>query len=251
TQAFADAEAWFVRERSETPPEIALPGEVTVATRDCAGWWRRFAAWGIDAVVVSAIITSFGGSIAPGAHTKEATASVTPGDVEIAAPGIASIRINGKKHAAPAATPSARRSPTVTHEKYDLGPITLSDQGTTVNVGGSSVPLGADAVGEIVAGAIKRLGLSFWFPIYLAVLVIFAGQTFGMMIAGLRVVTTDFRKPSVGRTIVRYLITFALWWLIMPLSLIWRRVLLHDRWTKTRVVKVERVVARATGSLPT
>jgi Zn-dependent protease with chaperone function len=251
TQAFADAEAWFVRERSETPPEIALPGEATVATRDCAGWWRRFAAWGIDAVVVSAIITSFGGSIAPGAHAKEATASVSPGDVEVAAPGIASIRIKGKENPAPAATPSARRSPTVTREKYDLGPITLSDQGTTVNVGGSSVPLEADAFGEIVAAAVKKLGFSFWFPVYLAILVILAGQTFGMMITGLRVVTTDFCKPSIGRTIVRYLITFALWWLIMPLSLIWRRVLLHDRWTKTRVVKVERVVARATGSLPT
>lgn len=251
TQAFTEAEAWFIRERAEAPPELALPGEVTVATRDCAGWWRRFAAWGIDAVVVSAIITSFGGSIAPGTHAKEATASVTPGDVEVAAPGLATIRISGKKHGAPAATPSARPSPTVTHEKYDLGPITLSDQGTTANIGGSSVPLDADAIGEVVAAIIKKLGFSFWFPIYLAVLVIFAGQTFGMMIAGLRVVTTDFRKPSIGRTIVRYLITFALWWLIIPLSLIWRRVLLHDRWTKTRVVKVERVVARATGSLPT
>jgi hypothetical protein len=36
------------------------------------------------------------------------------------------------------------------------------------------------------------------------------------------------------------------WWMIVPLSLIWRRILLHDRWTKTRVVKVERVVARLT-----
>ncbi|MFY9708929.1 MAG: RDD family protein, partial [Candidatus Cybelea sp.] len=197
------------------------------------------------------IITSFGGSIAPGTHAKEASASVTPGDVEVAAPGLATIRINGKKHAVAAATPSVRPSPTVTHEKYNLGPITLSDQGTTANVGGSSVPLDADAIGEIIAAVVKKLGFPFWFPVYLAVLVIFAGQTFGMMITGLRVVTTDFRKPSIGRTIVRYLITFVLWWLIVPLSLIWRRVLLHDRWTKTRVVKVERVVARATGSLPT
>jgi uncharacterized RDD family membrane protein YckC len=65
-----------------------------------------------------------------------------------------------------------------------------------------------------------------------------------MMITGLRVVTTDFRRPSIMRTIFRYLIVGFLWWLIMPLSFIWRRVLLHDRWTKTRVVKVERVVAR-------
>jgi len=30
--------------------------------------------------------------------------------------------------------------------------------------------------------------------------------------------------------------------------LVWRRELLHDRWTKTRVVMVERVVARITGT---
>jgi uncharacterized RDD family membrane protein YckC len=95
---------------------------------------------------------------------------------------------------------------------------------------------------------VRNLGFAFWFPVYLALMVIFAGQTFGMMIAGLRVVTTDFRKPGIGRTIWRYLITFFLWWLIAALSLVWRRVLLHDRWSRTRVVKVERVVARATGS---
>jgi hypothetical protein len=36
----------------------------------------------------------------------------------------------------------------------------------------------------------------------------------------------------------------------VPSSLVWRRVLLHDRWTKTRVVKVERVVARLTAPAP-
>jgi hypothetical protein len=30
----------------------------------------------------------------------------------------------------------------------------------------------------------------------------------------------------------------------VPFSLFWRRILLHDRWTRTRLVKVERVVAR-------
>lgn len=252
TQAYVDAEAWFVRERGETPPEIALPGEVTVTTRDCAGWWRRFAAWGIDAIVVSAILTSFGVSIAPVTHrSKPATVSVAPGDVEVAAPGLGPISIHGKRSEAPKATPSASPSPVVTHEKYNVGPVTLSDAGATLDVGGSEVPLSADAV-EVLAGiGISKLGFPFWFPVYLAILVIFAGQTLGMMIAGLRVVTTDFHKPSIPRTIVRYLIAGLLWWLIMPLSLIWRRVLLHDRWTKTRVVKVERVVMRASGSFPT
>ena len=94
SQSFADAEAWFLRARGGTP-ERAPPGETTVSMRDCAGWWRRFAAWGIDAVIVIAIITSFGGSRF-GCNAKEATASVTPGDVEIAAPGLATIRITEK-----------------------------------------------------------------------------------------------------------------------------------------------------------
>ena len=106
--------------------------------------------------------------------------------------------------------------------------------------------MSVEGIAAIVGAVIGRLGFAFWFPAYLAVLVIFAGQTFGMMICGLRVVTTDFQKPSIGRTIFRYVIVLLLWWLIVPLSLIWRRVLLHDRWTHTRLVKVERVVARVT-----
>ncbi|MGA8533672.1 MAG: RDD family protein [Candidatus Tumulicola sp.] len=75
-----------------------------------------------------------------------------------------------------------------------------------------------------------------------------AGQSFGMMIAGLRVVTIDFRRPGIGRAIARYVLVLFLWPLIIGLSFFWRRILLHDRWTRTRLVKVERVVARATGT---
>jgi Zn-dependent protease with chaperone function len=269
SQAYADARAWFVRERGEEPPVLAAPGRVTVATRDCAGWWRRFAAWGIDAVVVSAIITSFGGNVTSvGRSHAPAVVSVAPGDVEVTAPGMAPITIRGKQHAAAtpaphrgrlrgswawtnplAATsaPSAAPVPSPTDEA-EVGPLTFSDQGVGMKVAGQSVPLSVDALASFVGGFIKRLGFFFWFPVYLAVLVIVAGQTFGMMITGLRVVTTDFHKPGIARTILRYLIVFFVWWMIVPLSFIWRRVLLHDRWTKTRVVKVERVVARLTGA---
>ncbi|HYL27496.1 MAG TPA: M48 family metallopeptidase, partial [Candidatus Nitrosotalea sp.] len=75
---YAIAEAWFLRERSEEPPALAAPGTTQVGPRDCAGWWRRFAAWGIDAVVVSAIITSFGGSVV-GTHADNNGVSVAPG----------------------------------------------------------------------------------------------------------------------------------------------------------------------------
>ena len=125
--------------------------------------------------------------------------------------------------------------------------MTVGENRVSLKVGNSDVPLSADGIAQIIASAVNRLGFAFWFPVYLALLVIVAGQTFGMMIAGLRVVTTDFRKPSIAQTIGRYLVVFLLWWLIVPLSFVWRRILLHDRLTKTRLVKTERVVARLTG----
>jgi uncharacterized RDD family membrane protein YckC/Zn-dependent protease with chaperone function len=260
SHTYERAEDWFLRERSEEPPALAAPGEAHVSPRDCAGWWRRFAAWGIDAVVVSAIITSFGGNVASVSSHRDAETSITPGNVSISAPGVGSFTIRGKKHASatsvpargwkwvnPAVASPAPASPVPTDEAT-VGPFTISDRGVAVKAAGQTVPLSVDAIGVLVGSFIARLGFFFWFPVYLALLVIFAGQTFGMMITGLRVVTTDFHKPSIARTIGRYLIVFLLWWLIVPFSFVWRRVLLHDRWTRTRLVKVERVVARITGT---
>jgi Zn-dependent protease with chaperone function/uncharacterized RDD family membrane protein YckC len=235
SQSFANAEAWFLRERGEEPPVLAAPGETTVATRDCAGWWRRFAAWGIDAIVVSAIITSFGGSVASVGHRGEASLSVEPGNVTVSAPGIGPITVKGRSHGRATPAPTTAPSPASSDEAWSW---------TNPLMNG----LSADSIASYLGGFIARLGFFFWFPVYLAILVIVAGQTFGMMIAGLRVVTVDFHKPSIARTIFRYLIVFLVWWMIVPLSFIWRRVLLHDRWTRTRVVKVERVVARATAT---
>ncbi len=237
--SFLDAQAWFVRERGEAPPALVLPGEATVAPRDCAGWWRRFAAAGIDAVVVTAIITSFGGSVAPGPRQSETNISVTPGDVSASVPGLGAVTIRGKTHGVTAASPSPAPSRNWRWENP-----------AETALGGGNFNRAIDGIVTIVAEAIRHLGFFFWFPVYLTLLVVLAGQTFGMMIAGLRVVTTDFRTPSVGRTIWRYVIVFLVWWLIVALSFFWRRILLHDRLTKTRVVKVERVIARAT-TVPT
>lgn len=80
---------------------------------------------------------------------------------------------------------------------------------------------------------------------YLMLLVAVVGQTFGMMIAGLRVVTTDFRRPGTLRTIVRYAIAAVLWPLIAVLSPFAGRIYLHDRITGTRVIGTERTMIRA------
>ena len=233
--SYLDAQAWFVRERGEAPPALVLPGDATVAPRDCAGWWRRFAAAGIDAVVVIAIVTSFGGSISPVARQPETNISVTPGDVTASVPGLGAVTIRGKTHAVtPVRSPSP---PPRTNWRWE-NPAEKALEGSSLN---SAI----NGIVTIVAEAIRHLGFFFWFPVYLTLLVVLAGQTFGMMIAGLRVVTIDFRTPSVGRTIWRYIIVFLVWWLVVALSFFWRRILLHDRLSKTRVVKVERVIARA------
>jgi Zn-dependent protease with chaperone function len=250
TQTYAGAEAWFLRERGEGPPQLPAPGETHVEVRDCAGWWRRFAAWSIDAIVVSAIITSFGGNVF-GGERNENKVSVSPGDVSVTEPVLGSVSIRGK-HASVNAQPSAAPQATPSPEPTDLatlGPLVLGERRLALRVGNQDVPLSIDGLTEAVSAFVHQFGFFFWFPVYLTVLVIVAGQTFGMLIGGLRVVTTDFRKPSIVRTIARYLIVGFGWAIIVPLSFFWRRVLLHDRWTNTRLVKVESLVARITGTM--
>jgi hypothetical protein len=190
--------------------------------------------------VVIAIVTSFGGSVAPATRQSETNISVTPGNVTASAPGLGAITIRGKTHAvATGGSPSPQPS---TKWRWENPAETI--------LGGDGLSRSIDTIFTIVGQAIRHLGFFFWYPVYLTLLVVFAGQTFGMMITGLRVVTIDFRKPSVGRTIWRYIIVFLVWWLIVALSFFWRRILLHDRLTKTRVVKVERVIARCTTPVP-
>ncbi|MBV9232613.1 MAG: RDD family protein, partial [Candidatus Eremiobacteraeota bacterium] len=259
SQAYAQAEAWFLRERSAEPPALAAPGETKVSTRDCAGWWRRFAAYAIDAIVVSAIITSFGGHVTTVLASRSldsAHTAVTPGNVDVTAPGVGHIRIDEKSDAKPgihvdrpgfvwknpAMGSASSPSPAPSATPETVGPFEFTDEGPALKMLGADVPLSLRGLGNAAGRAIGHLGFFFWFPLYLALLVILAGQTFGMMIAGLRVVTVEFRRPSVGRTLARYFVVALLWWLILPMSFVWRRVLLHDRVTKTRVVKVERAL---------
>ncbi len=245
SQAYEDANRWFVRERREEPPALTAPGSTRVDDKDCAGWWRRFAAYAIDVIVVAAVITSFGGSVVKTHHDAD-TVAVAPGEVNVAFPWGGTFHVTGKKHARAGALPTASPSPSPKPtEQPRIGPFLFADNSVSLDAGGgNAIPLNADTF----TAPIRDISFSFWFPLYLIVLVIVAGQSFGMMIAGLRVVTTDYGKPGIVRTLLRYAIVFFLWWLIIPLSFFWHRVLLHDRWTGTRLVKVERVVARATGT---
>jgi uncharacterized RDD family membrane protein YckC len=81
--------------------------------------------------------------------------------------------------------------------------------------------------------------------LYLWLLVGIAGQTFGMMITGLRVVRTDFQPPGLLRALWRYSIAWVLWPLIVALAPFMPRLMLHDRWSGTRLIRAERIMARA------
>ena len=105
----------------------------------------------------------------------------------------------------------------------DVGPVVIT------NGSGVSVPSFDSFVDDVIDRS-KSFSFFFYLAVYLALLVAVAGQTFGMTIAGLRVVTPDFKRPTV--------------WRVAILSIFWRRILLHDRLSGTRVVKVERALAR-------
>ena len=219
TQAYTSSEDWFLREFAAEPPALPAPGTTRVLAADCPGWWRRFFALLIDAILVAALI----GTIHPLiVRSTDKTAQAFNQIVSASSDDSTSA--------------SGAKSRTI-----------VLPSGTKVTVPNSAKgKKEAASIGNIL-NTIAFASLPLWLALYLTVLVATAGQTFGMMITGLRVVTTDYRHPGVGRTILRYLfvaipplfLIVALW---SPFS---RRIMLHDRLSGTRLITSERVMARA------
>ena len=178
TELYRVAEERFIGESPHEPMRLPQAGSMRVERKDCAGWWRRFGAFAIDAIVVSSILRI----------ASEA----------------------GLAEAAPVA---------------HLGHVTIS-----------------------LSHSLTSYLLPLCLALYLIVLVSLTGQTAGMMITGLRVVDLDFRRPNPVQAIWRYTIALFLWWLIALLTPLQRRVLLHDRFSGTRLVRIERVLQRAARS---
>lgn len=162
----------FIQESAAEPVHLVARGESTVASKDCAGWWRRFWAFLVDAVVISAII-----QIAT-AHSAEMKAA-------------------------------------------------------------KSIPIFGGAAVELSSSWLPLLG----YVVYCAILVMLVGQTPGMLIAGLRVVRSDYGRVGLAQSIWRYVLLVLLFWYIIPLSP-FSRVYANDKWSGTRMIKTERVLAR-------
>jgi uncharacterized RDD family membrane protein YckC len=178
THHFATLEEWFVREREEEPPAIAAASSRTVERADCAGWWRRTAAFAIDIGVVIALLQIF--------------------------------------------------------------PSTWGDAWHKMMTGKTNDLIAKGVINTIFSNQMLLTAT------YLFASVSLIGQSFGMMIVGVRVVRNDFTQPGPWRVLWRYFLAGFLWMLIIPLSFINRRIMLHDRWSKTRLITAERALARAT-----
>lgn len=98
--------------------------------------------------------------------------------------------------------------------------------------------------GKMTAVSTTANNSFFAYVLYSAVLVALVGQTPGMLIAGLRVVRSDFGRASIGQSLWRYALLLLMCWYIIPLSPFSRRVYAHDKWSGTRLIKTERVLAR-------
>lgn len=164
-------EEHFVRESGAEPVHLVARGESTVEAKDCSGWWRRYWAFMLDLIVVSAIFNILA---APADEVKRSSIYVF-GHVNVAANG-----------------------------------------------------------GILVV----------FFLVYSIVLTSLVGQTPGMLIAGLRLVRSDFGRVTFGQAFWRYTVLLFMCWYIVPLSP-FSRVYANDKWSGTRLIKTERVLARA------
>jgi uncharacterized RDD family membrane protein YckC len=79
--------------------------------------------------------------------------------------------------------------------------------------------------------------------LYSAILVALIGQTLGMTVFNVRVVTTGFVRPSIVQTVWRYFLAFGSVITLIALVGLFRRVQPHDVLSRTRVVRAREISA--------
>ncbi|HZZ66349.1 MAG TPA: RDD family protein [Candidatus Baltobacteraceae bacterium] len=216
TELYRIHENHFVQESALEPlPTPQSRGDLVTA-RDCAGWWRRVCSVVIDWIIVQALVTTLIGVTAGAA----VDVSVRNGHATVNGPQSSAVRDSG--------------------DMFTLGGIGVHEAGITLGKGAS---LTWSQVRQSVTGAFLPVEIC----LYFGLLVGLAGQTPGMMILGLKVVTTNFSRPSIVQSLWRYGLGLAFSWLIIPLSP-FSRIYLHDKFSNTRLIKTERVLSRAGAS---
>ncbi len=216
TELFRVHEERFVRESNEQPLRTQEARGSVVSARDCAGWWRRVSAFVIDWIIVQALVTTI---VGVSAHPV-VNVSVNKGHTTVSAPASQQVRDSD--------------------DVFTLGGIGVHEAGITF---GKNAALSWDNVRKMMAGSLLPVEIC----LYFGLLVGLAGQTPGMMVIGLKVVTTAFHKPGIPQSLWRYTLGLVLSWIIIPMSP-FSRVYLHDKLSGTRIIKTERILDRATAS---
>lgn len=236
TTGYQSAEEWFLRADAVAAPSLQPAGN-EVSQSDCSGWWRRLLSVAIDVMIVFFATRAIDTSASDVVHSAatRAAETTTPNTVHIEQIGDRkppAIRVDSP---APLPTPRVPYYIRTATGRIDIGDLRDRDGDIVL-----SIPV-------LVALFFKEVA-PFWFFIYCAVLVGTAGQTFGMMITGLRVVRIDYRRPGFIAAVWRYIIVLVLGWLSLLLSPIQRRIMLHDRLSGTRLIRTERILQRRSGS---
>jgi uncharacterized RDD family membrane protein YckC len=84
------------------------------------------------------------------------------------------------------------------------------------------------------------IGILFAFFIYSAILVGLVGQTLGMTVMDLRVVRTDYGRPTIVQSVWRYIVGFFSMLTFFATFGFFVRVHPHDRLSRTRLVRARR-----------
>lgn len=211
-------EEWFLRTEAVAPIPLPLPGSRRLDRGDLAGRGRRVLAAAIDVVVLLAVSSYFAPHVSssPQKTPRSVVVNGLPNGANVQL-GPLTVKIPADK-GAPATAPSPSPTPP---------PSVLSAWNRGMN--------------EV---ATRTFSFGFVSFLYFTLLIAVVGQSFGMMIAGLRVSSLDLRRPSFLQALGRGALIGAFHWaiaLLSPFTTCW----FHDWLTKTRVVAGERLIARA------
>ena len=211
-------EDWFLRTEAVAPIPLPLPGSRRLDSGDLAGRGRRVLAAAIDVVVLLAASSYFAPHAAsrPPKIPRSVVVNGLPNGANVQL-GPLTVKIPAEK-AAPATAPSPSPAPTA--------------------------PASSPWMRGVNEVAVRAASFGFASFLYFTLLIAVVGQSFGMMIAGLRVSSLDLRRPSFLQALGRGALIGAFHWviaLLSPFTTCW----FHDWLTKTRVVAGERLIARA------
>ncbi|MGC8485330.1 MAG: M48 family metalloprotease [Candidatus Baltobacteraceae bacterium] len=223
---YARFEEWFLRSEAVAPIPLPLPGSRQIDRGDLAGRGRRILAAAIDVVVLLAVGSYFAPqpSSQPPKIPRAVVVNGLPNGANVHL-GPLSVNIPAQK-AAPVA--SSAPAPTASPTPAPQGVVSRMQRAWD------------QTVSTLVA---RTLSFTFITFLYFTLLVAVVGQSFGMMIAGLRVSALDLRRPSFWQACARGALIGLFHWpiaFLSPFTTCW----FHDWLTKTRVVAGERLIAR-------